>query len=162
MQNFSSYFNACRRKVRKTVYFRDSKLKKGHYSNKNWRKLMTLKLDRMFMRRKWHTKFQLNMSKHVGEKCGNLWLTDIAILKYFLSEDGRVKRKVTTQKRHQNVRLHNACGRSVEVTTSTKLVWIKPVCGPNPSNSPYQPYNQKELQLKFTNPYLTHSHHSLQ
>ena len=25
---------------------------------------------------KWYTKFQINMSKHVGEKCGKLWRTD--------------------------------------------------------------------------------------
>ena len=31
----------------------------------------------MFIRRQWHAKFQLNMSKHVREKCGKLlWLTD--------------------------------------------------------------------------------------
>ena len=36
---------ACRRKVRKTVYFQYSKFKKGHNSYKNWRKETTLKLD---------------------------------------------------------------------------------------------------------------------
>ena len=30
----------------------------------------------MFIRTKWHTKFQLNTSKHVGEKWGKLWLMD--------------------------------------------------------------------------------------
>ena len=49
------------------MYFQYFKFKKRHNSYKNWRKLMTLELDRMFIRRKWHAKFQLNMSKHVGE-----------------------------------------------------------------------------------------------
>ena len=33
------------RKVRNAVYFQYSKIEKGHNSYKNWRKLMTLKLD---------------------------------------------------------------------------------------------------------------------
>ena len=63
-------------KVRKVVYFKYSKLQKGHYSYKNWRKLMTLKLDLKFIN-KWkpYTKFQLNMSKHVGENFGKLCIS---------------------------------------------------------------------------------------
>ena len=30
------------------------------------------KLDRMYITRKYHAKFQLNTSKHDGEKCGKL------------------------------------------------------------------------------------------
>ena len=58
------------------MYFQYFKFQKGHNSCKNWRKLTTLELDHMFIRRKWHAKFQLNISKLVGEKCGKLWLTD--------------------------------------------------------------------------------------
>ena len=58
------------------LYFHFFKFQKRHNSYKNKRKLTALELDRMFIRRKWHAKFQLNMSKHVGEKCGKLWLTD--------------------------------------------------------------------------------------
>ena len=37
---------------------------------------MTLELYWMFITKKWHAKFQLNTSKHKGEKWGKLWLTD--------------------------------------------------------------------------------------
>ena len=37
---------------------------------------MALKLDLTCIKIKWYTKFQLNISKHVGEKCGKLWRTD--------------------------------------------------------------------------------------
>ena len=30
----------------------------------------------MFIKRKWHAKFLLNMSKHIGEKCGKLRRTE--------------------------------------------------------------------------------------
>ena len=63
---------AWRRKLRKTLYFQYFKFQKGQNSRKNWQEFMTLKLDRIFIRRNWHAKFQLNMSKHVGEKCGKL------------------------------------------------------------------------------------------
>ena len=53
--------------MRKTMYFQYFKFQKGHHSNKKWRKLTKLDLVRMFIRRKWHAKFQLNMSKHVRE-----------------------------------------------------------------------------------------------
>ena len=72
----AQYVKACKRKLRKTVYFQYFKFQKGHNSYKNWQKLTTLELDQMFIRRKWHAKFQLNISKHVGERCGKLWLTD--------------------------------------------------------------------------------------
>ena len=70
------YVKARKRKVRKTVYFQYFKFQKGNNSYKTWRKLTTLELDRMLIRRRWHAKFQLNTSKHVGEKCGKLWLID--------------------------------------------------------------------------------------
>ena len=37
---------------------------------------MAFKLDLTCIKIKWFTKFQINMSKHVGEKCGKLWRTD--------------------------------------------------------------------------------------
>ena len=37
---------------------------------------MVLELDLTCIKIKWCTKFQLNISKHVGEKCGKLWRTD--------------------------------------------------------------------------------------
>ena len=37
---------------------------------------MTFKLDLTCIKIKLYTKFQLNISKHVGEKCGKLWRTD--------------------------------------------------------------------------------------
>ena len=62
--------------MQKTVYFQYFKFLKGHNSNKNYLKLTTHELHKMFIRRKWHTKFQLNISKHQGEKCGKLWLRE--------------------------------------------------------------------------------------
>ena len=37
---------------------------------------MAFELDLTCIKIKWYTKFQINMSKHVGEKCGKLWRTD--------------------------------------------------------------------------------------
>ena len=42
------YVKARRRKVRKTVLLQYSKFQKGHYTNKNWRELMTLELDLLY------------------------------------------------------------------------------------------------------------------
>ena len=39
--------------------------------------MTTLELDRMFIRRKWHAKFQVNRSKHVGGKCRKLCISSI-------------------------------------------------------------------------------------
>ena len=58
----AQYVKAFRRKLRKTLYFQYFKFQKGHNSYKNWRKSTKLELDRI--RRKWHSKFQLDMSKH--------------------------------------------------------------------------------------------------
>ena len=69
----AQYVKARKRKVRKTVYFQYSKLQKGHNSHKTWRKLTTLELDLYFRKTKSCAKFQLNMLKHVREKCGKLY-----------------------------------------------------------------------------------------
>ena len=37
---------------------------------------MAFELDLTCIKIKWYTKFQINMTKHVGEKCGKLWRTD--------------------------------------------------------------------------------------
>ena len=37
---------------------------------------MAFELDLTCITIKWYTKFQINMSKHVREKCGKLWRTD--------------------------------------------------------------------------------------
>ena len=49
---------------------------KGRNSFKKWGKLMAFELDLTCITIKWYTKYQINMSKHVGEKCGKLWRTD--------------------------------------------------------------------------------------
>ena len=56
--------------MRKTAYFLYSKFQKGHNSYKNRRKVTTVEFDLNYCERKPYAKFQLNMSKHVGEKCG--------------------------------------------------------------------------------------------
>ena len=73
----AQYVKACRRKVRKTAYFQYSKFQKGHNSYKNWRKLTTLAFDLKLIEWKSYTTFQLNMSKHVGERCGKLRISSI-------------------------------------------------------------------------------------
>ena len=77
----AQYVKACKRKKRKTVYFQYSKFQKGHYSHKNWRKLMSLEIDLNYSKTKSYAKFQLNMSKHVREKCGKLCIFSILISK---------------------------------------------------------------------------------
>ena len=59
------------------MYFQHSKFQKGHNSNKNWRKLTTLKLDLQYSKTKSYAKFQLYMSKHAGENPCEMgpWLT---------------------------------------------------------------------------------------
>ena len=52
--------------------FEYSKFTKRHNSNKNWSKMTTLKLALWYIKTKSYTKFELNMSKHVEEKCGKL------------------------------------------------------------------------------------------
>ena len=73
----SQYVKARRRKVWKTVYFQYSKSQKGHYSYKTWCELTTLELDLYYSKTKSYVKFQLNMSKHVREKCRILCISSI-------------------------------------------------------------------------------------
>ena len=73
----AQYVKACKRKVQKTVYFQYSNFQKGHNSHKNWCKLTTLELDLYYDETKSYAKFQLNMSKHVREKCGKLCIFSI-------------------------------------------------------------------------------------
>ena len=77
MQTSSQYFKVCRRKVQKTAYFLYSKFIKSHNSFKNWRKVKTLKLDLFYIETKSYTNFQLNITKHVREKCGKLHISYI-------------------------------------------------------------------------------------
>ena len=63
----------------KSVYFQYFKFEKEHNSYKHWRKITTLELDLRFIKRKSYTKFQLNISKHVGEKWGKLCIASILI-----------------------------------------------------------------------------------
>ena len=67
--------------------------------------MTSLKLTLWYIKTKSYTKFEPNMSKHVGEKCGKLtdgrmdgWTdgrrpgrTDITIPLYVPSKDGRIK-----------------------------------------------------------------------
>ena len=62
--------------MRKTAYLKEFEVKKEHNSCKKWRRLMAFELDLTCIKIKWYTKCQINMSKHVGEKCGKLWRTD--------------------------------------------------------------------------------------
>ena len=47
----------------------------GHNSHKHLCKLTALELDLKYGETKSYAKFELNMSKHVGEKCGKLHIT---------------------------------------------------------------------------------------
>ena len=76
----AQYVTACRRKVRKTMYFLYSMFTKRHNSFKNWRKVTTLILDLKYTKTESYAKFQLNMSKHLGEKCGKLCISYILSL----------------------------------------------------------------------------------
>ena len=82
----------------KTVYFQYSTFKKGHNSYKNWRKLTTLKLHLQYSKTKSYAKFQLDMSKYVGEKCGKLHITYI-----LSSKRGITPTKIDGSWRHSNL-----------------------------------------------------------
>ena len=84
--------------MRKTGYFQYSAFQKGHNSYKNWRKLTTLELDLYYSKIKSHAKFQLNMSKYVGEKCGKLHITYI-----LSSQRGITPSKIDAKWRHSNL-----------------------------------------------------------
>ena len=57
---------------------------------------MTFELDLTCIKIKWYTKFQINMSKHVGEKCGKLWRTDGRM-------DGRTRTDGRTDGHHHTI-----------------------------------------------------------
>ena len=113
---------ACRRKVQETVYFQYFKSQKGRYSYKNWWVLTILQLDLKYSKIKSYVKFQLNMSKHVGEKCGILSISSILSYKSGINptkiDDTRTwsnvyKKKVTCKISAQWVK---ACRRKVQKT----------------------------------------------
>ena len=47
--------------------------------------------------------------------------------------------------------IHTNLGKSVEVTTSTKKVWLNRFTGSQPSHQPQKLCNQKDTHLKFVN-----------
>ena len=94
----AQYIKACRRKVRKTVYFQYSKFQKGRNSYKHWHKLTTLELDLQYSIIKSYAKFQLNMSKHVGEKCGKQCISSI-----LSSKRGITPSNIDANWRHSNL-----------------------------------------------------------
>ena len=94
----AQYVKACKIKVRKTVFlFQYSKLQKGDNSHKNWHKLTTVKLDLYYSKTKSYAKFQLNMSKHVREKCGKLYF------QYSEFQRGITPTKIDTNWQHSNL-----------------------------------------------------------
>ena len=94
----AQYVKAHRREVRKTVYFQYWKFQKGHNSHKNWRKLITLELDLKYSKTKSYAKLQLDMSKHVREKCGKLCISSI-----LSSKRGITPTKIDGNWRHSNL-----------------------------------------------------------
>ena len=92
MQNFSSI---CQSMQEKSA---DFKFIRGHNSHKHWRKLTTLELDLYYNDTKSYAKFQLNMSKHVGEKCGKLHITYI-----LSSQRGITPSKIDAKWRQSNL-----------------------------------------------------------
>ena len=94
----AQYVKACKRKMWKTVYFQYSKFQKGYNSNKNWRKLTTLELDLKYSKTKSYAKFQLDISKHVREKCGKPCISSI-----LNSKRGITPTKIDGNWRHSNL-----------------------------------------------------------
>ena len=94
----AQYVKACKRGVRKTVYFQYSKCQKGHNSNINWRKLTRLEIDLQYSKTKSYAKFQLNMSKHVRESCGQLCICSI-----LSSKRGITPTKIDANWRHSKL-----------------------------------------------------------
>ena len=91
----AQYVKAWKRKVRKTVYFQYSKFQKGHNSYTNWRHS---NLDLSYSKTKSYAKFQLNMSKHVREKCGKLCISSI-----LSSKRGITPTKIDANWQHSNL-----------------------------------------------------------
>ena len=77
----AQYVKARKRKVRKTADFLYSKFQKRHNSLKNSRKVMTLEPVLWYIKTKSCATFQLNLSQHVGEKCGKLCISLILVEK---------------------------------------------------------------------------------
>ena len=94
----AQYNKAWKRKMRKTVFFKYSKLQKRHNSNKSWDKLTTLKLDLKYSKTKSYAKLQLNISKHVGENCGILCISSI-----LNSKRGITPTKIDTNWQHSTL-----------------------------------------------------------
>ena len=63
------------------MYFQYSKFQQGHNSHKNRCKWTTFELDQYYSITKSYAKFQLNISKHVGKKCGKLHISESLKLK---------------------------------------------------------------------------------
>ena len=84
--------------MQKTAHFLYSMFEKGHNSNKNGWKLTTLELDLLYSKTKSYAIFQLDMSKHVGEKCGKLHITYI-----LSSQRGITPSKIDANWRHSNL-----------------------------------------------------------
>ena len=97
MQNCSSICQSVIEKSAET-YFQYSKFQKGHNSNKNWQKLTTVELDLKLIKRKSYAKFQLDISKHVREKCGKLRISSI-----LSSKRGITPTKIDGNWRHSNL-----------------------------------------------------------
>ena len=70
----AQYVKACKRKIWQTVYCQYSKFQKGHNSNRNWQHW---NLICSTVKTKSYAKFQLDISKHVREKCGKLCISSI-------------------------------------------------------------------------------------
>ena len=89
---------ACKRKLQKTAHFLYSKFTKRHNSFKNWRKVTTLDLGLKYIKTKSCAKFQLNMSKHVGEKCIKMCISYI-----LSSQRGITPSKIDAKWQHSNL-----------------------------------------------------------
>ena len=62
---------------------------------KNWHKVTTLEFDLFYIKTKSYSKFQLNVSKHVREKCGKLHISSI-----LSSQRGITLSKIDAKRRH--------------------------------------------------------------
>ena len=74
-------FSHVREKCGKLCIFYILSSKRGIIPFKSLRKVTTLKFDTQYIKTKKYEKFQPNMSKHVGEKCGKLHISYIQVHK---------------------------------------------------------------------------------
>ena len=89
------------------------------------KKVMTLELDLKFIKRKSNAKFQLNIPKHVWEKCGKLWISSILNFK-----TGITPTKIEANWKHSNSICSTGKQSHMQNFTSiniSKHVWEK--CG---------------------------------